>query len=67
VSGVEFIGFDADGDRVWRDCDTGRVICANTRQDAEWHFETYGGMDRALYDRKFGPVTSTRLPDGWRA
>ena len=67
MSGAEFIGFDADGDKVWRDSSTGLVTYASTQQGAEWTFECGGGTTRPLYDRKFGPVTSTRLPDGFRA
>lgn len=57
---VKLIGFDADGDKVYRDDASGQVCLASTVQGAEWTFECGGGRTLADYARKFGPITEEK-------
>lgn len=58
---VELIGFDADGDKVWRnDVPGGLVTYNDTEQGAEWTFECGGGYTLLDYAARFGPITEEK-------
>lgn len=59
MSSVTFLGYDADGDKVWQHAD-GRVTYNDTQQGAEWSFECGGGKRLASYIAQFGQITKEK-------
>lgn len=57
---AEFLGFDADGDKVWQDTKSGLVTFNPTQQGAEWAFACGGGRVLDQYERRFGPITKEK-------
>lgn len=59
MSDVTFLGYDADGDKVWQHTN-GRVTHNPTRQGAERTFECSGGKSLAWFEARFGPITKEK-------